>query len=247
MFKDLVEVYKKAINDTWDNLKKAPGIILLPLALGLLHYLVMAFAGPLFMRGGILSGFILALVEALLLTLAYSLYQEAIIYGRMPRNIGINQDNFWSVYSVLFLFMLINIVSSMLGPLRTFIPLLVTIILNPIPEAIYLRGERYTGAFEFSFRFIKENALHFLLPYLIYIGILTLITPLGSQMLFLGSNIMMLPFGIPFQAKTGDFAALGIYIICQLITGIYLIFRGHLFLILENSSRRKRKYMENWK
>ncbi|MDO5714527.1 MAG: hypothetical protein Q4Q07_08855 [Tissierellia bacterium] len=247
MVEDLLNVYRNAGKNTVKSLKAAPGLILLPLGLGLLYFLVMNFVGPFVLRGGLLSGILLALIEALLLTLAYSLYQEAIVYKRMPRNISISQDNFWSVYSVLFIFMLINLVTAMTGPLKLFIPLLLTIILNPIPEAIYLRGERYTGAFEFSLRFMKENSLHFILPFLIYIGILSFITPIGVAMLHLGSNIMELPFGIPFQAKTGDFSALGIYVICQLITGVYLIFRGQLFLILENSSRRKRKYMEEWK
>lgn len=245
MLTDVIRVYKKAAKKAGQAIGIAPGILCIPLLFGVLEYLTYTLVGPIIQRMGMLGGFVLAFIEAALLTLAFQFYEEVIRYDRLPRNFRINSGNLWGVYSVLFLFMLLRLIGSALGSMAAFVPILFTVLLLPIPEEIYLKGRTYTDAFEGSLSFMKENWFHFLLPYILYILLASVIQGVPPMGRLLGTDVMKIPFGMEFYGFREPVFIVR-YILAQFIAGTYMVFRGKLFLELDGSSRRKREYMEGW-
>ena len=118
------------------------------------------------------------------------------------------------------------------------------IVLNPIAESIYIRGEYYTSAYSHCVEFMKENFLLWIIPFIIYL-ILLRILGLSIENYILTSNIIDIPLGL----NTESLVVLGFDIqnlkqlLIIVLTGVYAIFRGCLYKILHNSTRRKRAYM----
>ena len=111
------------------------------------------------------------------------------------------------------------------------ITILAMIVLNALPETLYL--EEYDGYNSIikSVEFLKDNVLNWGLPNLI---ILVLI--------YIYSNGVSLLNGLNFS----ELKSIAESVVVILIMGIYLVYRGMLFEILNGSSRRKREFMRNF-
>lgn len=149
------------------------------------------------------------------------------------------------VYGVLLIGFLARLLYSMvLGPIlgnvgtiiMMIVPIALFILINPLPESIYLRYYDPWGTIVYSFDFIKENWLEWFVPNLFFIGIL--------YFMFDGSFIPIFSIALTF-----DFGAMlgGIvgYIISQVVFSFIMIYRGVLFEKLSTSTRRKRIYMRD--
>lgn len=111
------------------------------------------------------------------------------------------------------------------------ITILAMMVLNALPETLYL--EEYDGYNSIikSVEFLKDNVLNWGLPNLI---ILVLI--------YIYSNGVSLLNGLNFSEPK----SIAESVVVILIMGIYLVYRGMLFEILNGSSRRKREFMRNF-
>ena len=111
------------------------------------------------------------------------------------------------------------------------ITIIAMIVLNALPETLYL--EEYDGYNSIikSVEFLKDNVLNWGLPNLI---ILVLI--------YIYSNGVSMLNGLNFS----ELKSIVESVVVILITGIYLVYRGMLFEILNGSSRRKREFMRNF-
>lgn len=132
----------------------------------------------------------------------------------------------------------------MLGNLpvaHLFISVILVVLFNPIAEEIYIGGNTYTQAYSKCVEFLKENAFLWMLPFILYL-LITQVMGFSIAQGLMMSNVIDIPLG-NFQMSplmgTSNIKA----IIALLLTGVYAIFRGNLFTILYNSTRRKRAYM----
>lgn len=121
--------------------------------------------------------------------------------------------------------------------LTNIIMICVLIALNPLPEVIYQKG--YTGldAIRYTFEYMKENWIEWLVPNVILLGALYLIT--GRVVTSLFSTGVNLGLGL-LSIKD-----IGLYLIGQVIFSFTMLYRGVIFDILSTSTRRKRMFMRN--
>lgn len=241
---DLLKVQKKAIHKTHKTLRTQPMSLFLPLALAVFFTLINIFGTNVF-RFGILGGFILAFLYALLVSGTMYFYDQLIRYNRLDKN---DLGDGWkvyirSVYSLYFLLMLVKIVFSSLGISNLLIGVLY-LLLNPIPEVIYLKGYYGFDAVKYSLSFLKENALQWSLSLGAYIVINILL--LGTAQTIFGivsTNIVNQMGGLTDGISINNTIYMLRQIVSLLLTGYYMIFRGHIFIILSTSTKRKREFM----
>lgn len=148
----------------------------------------------------------------------------------------------WLAGVVVFNFLVPIIVTSLRGYLdySTFINIIVILVLiaiNPLPEVIYQKN--YTGldGIKYTFEYMKDNWVEWLIPNVVLLGILYLIT--GSTITSLFST------GIGFNFNMFSIKGIVLYFIGQVIFSFTMIYRGLLFEMLSTSNRRKRMFMRN--
>ncbi len=249
-FDDLKMVYKKAASLTVSKINKNPIVLILPLVYFIIYKLAMGvFSVAIAPVLGFLSGFILPIISSLILSSYYSQLSDVIFYDRLNfKNFKSSfKEYFASIYSVYFILILISWLMPALSTVRSLyvvVSLILVIVFNPIAESIYIRGEYYTSAYRHSIEFIKENFVLWILPFALYLVILNLLG-IDFENYILTSGIIDIPLGLNTQGSVNmSFDINNIKeIIIILITAVYAIFRGNLYKILHNSTRRKREYM----
>ncbi len=225
---------------------------------------LMVLAAPIATSLGMLGGFLLGAVNALLVGATLSLIQEAV---RSPRRLLLRDiwasfgQYFWDVIGVLFVLwvplMIIErgMASNPKGPfISSAVFLLLFILLNPAPEVIYqVRHDSPLDVLKESYEFIMENWIEWFLPLAVvlaplgltfFVGITSHIGRAAGLNLF---EFLLLPgrvlitwlryLGLPDQAGW----ILVILLTPPLAVGT-LLFRGHLFAALRGSSRRQRLF-----
>lgn len=224
----------------------------------------MVFATSLAAPLGLVGGFILGAVNALLIGAMLSLIGDAVL---TPRSLGF-QDiwesfgrHFWDVMGVGFVLWIPLLVLERglaTNPNGAFfgaaIFLLLFILLNPTPEIIYqVRHGSPLDVFRESYEFVIENWIEWFLPLAIAIA------PLGLSFFVAISGrmgrgagldffqLLVFPFslltawlgyfGVPSQAAS----VLVLLLTPPLAIGM-MFFRGHLFAALHGTSRRQRRF-----
>ncbi|NLY20766.1 MAG: hypothetical protein GXZ08_05750 [Tissierellia bacterium] len=237
---DMIQVYSKSTKSTFESIVKNPILLILPIMYSIIRFGASQLS--FFFQGGLsfIWGFVYALLLSLVLSSYYYQLNSAVYFNRVNFR-GFKKSFFYyssSIYYVFFIEMLINIFLSAVGSIPWNIYLLIQaaifIGLNAMPETIYVKGTVQSDSFNYNFKFLKENWYIFLLPTLIYV----LVFNFGFNELNL--SIMELHYG----ANLGlAFYNIPMYIVAQLITAVFMVFRGHLFKNLMDSTLRKRKYM----
>ncbi len=224
--------------------------------------IVMVMATFLVSHLGILGGFILGAVNALLIGATLSLIEQAVIGSRRLGWRDIRESvghYFWDVIGVGFVLwvpMLLleqGMAANPNGPfLAAAIFLLLFILLNPAPEVIYqVRHSSPLDILRESCEFVIENWIEWFLPLAIVVA------PLGLSFFFgisgrLGRGAGLDFFQVlvlPFTLLTTWLSYLGlpsvagstlVILLTPPVAVAMLIFRGHLFAGLHGSSRRQR-------
>jgi hypothetical protein len=213
---------------------------------------------------GIIGGFILGAVNALLIGATLSLIEDAVVNARPLAMNDIWESfgqYFWDVIGVGFVLwlplMLLDkgLDANPYGPfLGAAVFLLLFILLNPAPEVIYqVRHDSPLDVLRESYEFVLENWIEWFLPLAIVVAPLGLSFFIGiSGRLGRGAGldffqVIVLPFtllggwlgyiGVPDRLSS----ALGL-ILTPPLAVIMLIFRGHLFSALRGTSRRQRLF-----
>lgn len=119
--------------------------------------------------------------------------------------------------------------------LTNIIMIIVLIALNPLPEVIYLKGRTGLDGIKYTFDYMKENWIEWMIPNIILLGLLYIIT--GNIITSLFST------GIGFNSSIFSLKGLILYLIGQVIFSFTMIYRGVLLDILSTSTRRKRMFM----
>lgn len=196
----------------------------------------------------ILAGIVITLVQGALISNYIYLIENIIQYQRITiedfkRGFG---AYIWKVYGIMFVIWFVNYGANLfLKPLFSIrigtislwflIEIVAFLLLNCLPEAIYQKHYDIGGTFRYSFEFIKENWIDWFVPNFI-LGLLFYVA-VGDMFI---SNFLMGKVAFRF-ASSGVF----FYVIGQFLLAFIMIYRGMLFEILSNTSRRKRMFMRN--
>ncbi|HEX8749979.1 MAG TPA: hypothetical protein VF732_02615 [Nitrospira sp.] len=260
-----LDLYQKALHQTWQSLRR--GWIIILAVIGFLFLLILAqqIAAPLGMAGG----FLLGAVNALLVGATLSLIQQSISYARTLTIKDVFESlghYFWDVIGVGFVLWLPLMALDMgtqqnpNGVLISYaVMLLIFILLNPAPEIIYqVQHDSPLDVFKNAYEFVLENWIEWFLP--IGLLLLPLVAAPNGLMSFFSlsrragrgagldfSQILILPFTIlgSWLSSLGVDPELAQYLMLLFTPALavsLLLFRGHLFASLYGSSHRQRQF-----
>jgi hypothetical protein len=208
---------------------------------------------------GMAGGFIAGLFYIATLTLFYGWLSQAVRKEKLRWESLKEFD--WSLFSALmsvgFILWIFNMLVSPFASTKetswifASISLALFVLLNVIPEVIYLKRYESMEGLKYSFNFIKENWVEWFIPFIILLAPLVLGRP--SDFLASVSGIdpfsagadPLLPARFIFSQITKmldrNLGYLG-YLAAFAVTIWFMIFRGMLFLKLDGTSRRQRSY-----
>ncbi len=245
MMEDILAVYKKAISTTIEKLSKNPVFLIIPLLYSIALNSALIVVGYIGFSG---MGFIIPIIYSLILSSYFEILSDLNFYNRISfRSFKSSfTKNFFTIYSVYFVMMIIKFLTNTL-PLQIVIAAAIYFIFNAISESIYIKGESYVDAYSYTIDFMKENFIHWSIPVLIYVLIVSILTQTVGYTIFqLSNNIISSLTGIEvglFDLTSSSIDQVVRILAIQLVTAVYVLFRGSLFTILSNSTMRKRKYM----
>ncbi|BCA57055.1 conserved membrane protein of unknown function [Nitrospira sp. KM1] len=265
MISPTLALYHKALQKTWQSLQRGWVTILAVVGFGFLLVLATQLAGGL----GIAGGFLLGAVNALLVGATLSLIEQSVAFARRLTMQDVFDSfgrYFWDVIGVGFVLWIPLMVLDMgmeANPYGQFLSyavlLLVFLLLNPAPEVIYqVRHDSPLDVFKSSYDFVMENWIEWFIPIAILLIPLVL-SPMGLRSVFSISSragrgagldffqILILPFTIlgGWLDYLGVPPAISSYVVLVLTPPLavaMMLFRGHLFASLVNSSRRQRQF-----
>lgn len=261
----LIELYRVVLQKTWQSLRRGWITILAIIGFSFLLNVAQQIAAPL----GIVGGFILGAVNALLVGATLSLIEQSIMYARPLKARDIFDSfghYFWDVIGVGFVLWIPLMALTMVAQtnpnglfLSYAVMLLIFILLNPAPEVIYqVRHDSPLDVFKNAYEFVIENWIEWFLP--IALLLLPLVAaPDGIASFFRLSRragrgagldfaqILTLPFTIieswlsylGIASNVGGILGL---LLTPVLAVCLLLFRGHLFARLSGSSGRQRRF-----
>lgn len=267
---ETVSLYREAFRKTGKSLARGWMTIVAVVGFGFLLLLATQIASPL----GMIGGFVLGAVNALLVGATLSLIEQSISHTRaltVRDVLGSVGHYFWDVIGIGFILWLplmaldMSIQANPFGQLLSYAALLlIFLLLNPAPEIIYqVRHDSPLEVLKTSYEFVLENWMEWFLPFaLILIPII--LSPTGLQAFFslssrVGrgegldfSQILVLPFTIlgGWLDYAGIPSSISWYIGLLLTPPLavaMLLFRGHLFASLHGVSRRQRRFVTPFK
>lgn len=243
--KDFIYISKYSFSKSIESLRKnylliLSGIIYSIISMIASYIIGMVIMGPFSILSGILQYFV---QSAIISSYLYLLF-NVIYYNRFNLN-DIKQGFtyfIFKIYGVLFILylgsMLLNLLNNLLGSgaslVSAIIQLLILVLLNPIPETIYQKGYTAPDTLIYTFNFIKENWLN----WLISIGIFSFLIYLVSGRMLTGLFNINIDFNFNFSI-----VYLLRYLLGQIIFTFMMLYRGHLYKLLSTSTIRKRMFM----
>lgn len=243
IFNDLYYTNRAVLKKTVKALGKNWKIFLVGIAYFVFSLLIWQIAA----RAWILSGLIIAVFQSAVVSDFLYLMEKIVRYGHFTTRDF--KEGFkvyiWKVYSIIILIWFANyglglflgrfLYASMGGiSLWLLIQIGAFIVLNPLPEIIY---QKYNQGFDMlteAFGFIRANWLEWFVPNIL-IGLLL------NWMYGLAMKPFAAVSGI-FLNGAGTVFLLSVLATLPLVFSFFMIYRGHLFKILDGSSRRKRMY-----
>lgn len=241
---DIIYVNGEVLKKTTDNVRKNSQVLLVGFAYVIVGFgvsLLMTYllSGPI----GIFGGIIMAILQSALISSYLFVLGNVIVYNRFrwkDARYGLTHY-LWKVYGIFFMFyissMVLDLLASIIGPMIYTIywvlPLVILLLLNPLPEAIYIKDRDPLDTILYTFGFMKENWLNWLIPNIIFMLLIYTFTNgiFNSEFLRRGSG------GI------GWFIML---IASGAVISVGMLYRGHLFVLLNGSTRRKRQFMRKF-
>lgn len=267
---ETIELYRNAFRKTGQSLARGWMTMVAVVGFGFLLVLAAQIASPL----GMVGGFLLGAVNALLVGATLSLIEQSITQARVLTFHDIFDSvghYFWDVIGVGFILWLplmaldMSMQTNPYGQLLSYaVLMLFFLLLNPAPEVIYqVRHDSPLDVFKTSYEFVLENWIEWFLPFaLILIPIV--LSPMGLQSFFSLSSrvgrgagldffqLLVLPFTIlgSWLDYVGIPSSISWYLGLLLTPPLavaMLLFRGHLFASLHGLSRRQRRFASPFK
>lgn len=261
----ILHLYRQVLYSTGRSFARSWITMVALIVFAVLFVVTSRIAAPL----GIAGGFILGIVNALLVGATLRLIEQSLSAARTIQFTDVTQSfghYFWDVIGVGFVLWVPTMLLDMgmqANPYGQFILsaflLLVFILLNPAPEVIYqVRHDSSLDVLKTSYQFIVEHWIEWFVPFAILI-LPVVLSPSGLMEFFSLSDrvgrgagldffqILLLPFtAIGGWLSYVGFDSEGQVIVLLLLTPptamAILLFRGHLFAALHGSSRRQRLF-----
>ncbi len=235
---------KKSINSLISNWPIIfTGIIYTTINIAMISFVLTVFRGIL----SIFAGIILALVSASLISNYLYLLFNIINYNKITFQDFKDGFKYYlrKVYMIFFFAWiggyLLDAIRGLMGFNPYILNLIITfsilVLLNALPETLYLKVLDPMESIMYSVDFIKENWLNWLIPNLILYTVLYLVT--GRIVTNTFATHMNIGFGFNAIAWIR-------YLIGQGIFSFIMIYRGHLYKLLSTSTRRKRMFMNKF-
>jgi hypothetical protein len=244
-----IQMYRQAAVETWQKISRNWWVGFLPLLYGVILFFTASFV----FRLGIIGGFIFGLISAMC-TSSYLYFLAGVVNGQ--RMIPSELLESWRPYlspviTILFFLFLVRLTLSFALPpveasqdVAFIVTLILLVILNPIPEVIYLGRSDGLGMLQESVDFLRENWLEWFLP-LVLLTILSLGFPLPFV-----SPLQVGQLGFPFMSAagilSGSIESLFWNVLGMLLLFALMVFRGLLFRALFGSSRRQRIFRSRY-
>lgn len=254
--KDIIYINKMAGKKVYELFLKNWLIIFTGLIYSTITIVINIMLTPFFMIPifNILAGFALYFISAALLSSYFYILYSVIKYQKFEfQDIKRGLRTYlYEITRILFIGwiagmvafnVVVPILSNSMGgylsptTLTNIITIIVLIALNPLPEVIYLKRRTGLEGIQYTFEYMKENWIEWMIPNIILLGLLYMVT--GKIMISLFST------GISFNPSILTIRTLGLYLIGQIIFSFTMIYRGVLMEILSTSTRRKRMFMRN--
>lgn len=260
-----LHLYRQVLYATGRSLTRSWVAMVALIVFAVLFFGASRIAAPL----GIAGGFILGIVNALLVGATLRLIEQSLSAARTIQLTDVKESvghYFWDVIGVGFVLWIPTMLLDMgmqANPYGQFLSsaflLLVFILLNPAPEVIYqVRHDSPLEVLKTSYQFIVDHWIEWFLPFAILI-LPVVLSPSGLLEFFSLSDragrgagldffqILLLPFtAIGGWLSYIGFDSEGQWIVLLLLTPpvamALLLFRGHLFALLHGSSRRQRLF-----
>lgn len=228
--------------------------LVVPASIGA-YFLYNAVSGvlPSFLPG-MAGGLALGLFQAFLLSCYYSWLSSTVRNDRLGWGdlMRFDQELFFGVIGIGFLLFISDLVLSQLtAGMDAHVVLLcaqlfIAIVLNPIPEVLYTHRFDGTHAVSHSFKFVRDNWIEWFVPFVLFMapffllgyGALGALGTLTSTDPLLPAAAAVRPW---FGLALGGFGSIILAGIFGITVGTwFMLFRGHLFVALDTTSRRRR-------
>ncbi len=212
-------------------------------------WIIFQISISLFARLGYAGGFIVGIVNVLLLTFYYRWISECVRKNplKLADYLEFDKNLFSSVINAaffLYIFMLLTSGITSPWPIAC-INLALFILLNALPEVIYMRGAQGLNVFSDSYSFIRDNWIEWFLPFLIFFSPVVIAAPVAF-LFALTSADPLLPVNkfimLAMHAMSLLLVKNFILAISLILATWFMIFRGFLFRELEFGSRRHRAF-----
>ncbi len=261
----ILHLYRQVLYSTGRSFARSWLTMVALIVFAVLFVVTSKIAAPL----GIAGGFILGIVNALLVGATLRLIEQSLSASRTIQFTDVTESfghYFWDVIGVGFVLWVPTMLLDMgmqANPYGQFLLsaflLLVFLLLNPAPEVIYqVRHDSSLDVLKTSYQFIMEHWIEWFVPFAILI-LPVVLSPSGLMEFFSLSDrvgrgagldffqILLLPFtAIGGWLSYVGFDSEGQVIVLLLLTPptamAILLFRGHLFAALHGTSRRQRLF-----
>ncbi len=250
--KAMLEIYRRVLLEAFTRCLKHSRYLIFHFG----YFVVVAFcSGIAASVGGLAGGFILGLFLAVILgsyflTISLAVQDETASLKELAQR---SFELFAPVINVLFALFIVKILGQFVfaAPqtqwLAKVVNLLITILLNPIPEMVYQRPSGVMEMATDSFEFVKENFVEWFLPLFVLLLPIFLLLPfsLTDTLIFFTTtnafDLLEILF-LNFAQPSLFFSFALYYLLFIFFTYFFFVFRGLLFNELSSSSRRKRIY-----
>lgn len=243
-------LYRDAARDAARSLARNLWIVTLPVLYSILIAMVQRVAAPL----GIIGGFLMFLAAAACVSSFLSVLSEAVSHERIRfAELGTTFGRYLSsIAGVLFLFWIIELLLTLiteqnpsLAWLAIAINLGLFILCNPLPELIYQSMRDGIGLVDEAVQFIRENAIEWLVPLLVFfLPLFVLDVREGLMaMAHVGATNVLGVVDLTLRAwlpPLGDGVQVVLLFVSSVILCWIMLFRGFLFRSLAQSGRRQR-------
>lgn len=234
MLDDILCMNKKIAKQSIELITKNWFMVFLGLAYATINMVAYMFIsiiaiGPL----AIVGGFLLAILSAALMSHYLYMLNQVIKTGKINKYDV--KDGFmayiWKIYGIYFIYWIVNLLLSRIQ-LGIVVPLILLLVLNVLPEVIYLKYYDAVGTITYSLEFIRENWIEWYIPNSLILLII----------FFYTGNVFSAGFNILINFSISKVL---IFILSQFLFNYFMIYRGLLFELLSTSTRRKRAFMRS--
>ncbi len=247
IWKASLMMYVRCSKEATQGLIKNWPLLIGSAVLVIVHQIAMGLLG----QFGIVGGFILGIMQICFMTLYLGWMRDTLERDtlRLKSLFVFDAGLFFNVISVAFIISIFGWILQQLtlgmnaGVFLAAVNLVLVILLNSIPEVIYIHRMESLNALQHAFQFTKDNWIEWFLPFLICLLPILTVSAWAIPIIISMLNPLFPPFAVVlvflYASPAYFYFLIPVIVICA---NWYMLFRGHLFKELETGSRRRRIY-----